>query len=157
MGTVTDGYTHKPLSNVTVINAATNYGVSSDEHGVFVIPANKGNIISFSYIGYKTVQKVKPPSDGIATISITLEPAGFMLEEFSLRPGKFTQYQIDSAERAAIYKVTLQRTHPNPFVSPASAVANLFSQKAKRTYAFSEKFHCRRDGEFWIPVINRSW
>ncbi len=140
MGTVTDANTGMPLSNVTVINTKTHNGVSTDEHGVFVIPASQGNVISFSYIGYKTVQKAKPPSVGIATITIAMEPAEFMLEEFRLRPGRLTQYQLDSTERAAIYKVPLQRMHPNAFASPAGAFAELFSQKAKRIYAFQKNF-----------------
>src|SRR6202008_1239377 len=44
------------------------------------------------------------------------------------------------AERAAIYKVPLQRTHPSAFASPVGALAELFSKTAKRTYAFQKNF-----------------
>jgi hypothetical protein len=75
-----------------------------------------------------------------ATLNLALEHTDYMLEEFRLNPGHLTQYQIDSTERAVIYKVPLQRTHPNPLASPAGALAEMFSKKAKRVYAFQQNF-----------------
>jgi len=118
----------------------TKQAVSTGEKGVYSIPANPGDVITFSYIGYKTIQKTKPISVLIATLNISLEPAEYQLQEFMLRPGHLTQYQMDSTERASIYKVPLQRTHPNPIMSPASAIAELFSHRAKTVYQFQKNF-----------------
>jgi hypothetical protein len=138
-GIVTDAATGKPMYPVTVVNVFTQAASSTDEYGLYVIPAKQGDLISFSYIGYKTVKKVKPVSVIIATMNIVMEQADIELDEFRVHPGR-TQYQIDSAERAAIYKVTLQRTHPNPFVSPIGALAEQFSRRDRRIYKFQRNF-----------------
>jgi len=138
-GVVTDVTTGKPMAAVSVVNVYTQQATLTDEHGLYVIPANQGNFISFSYLGYKTQLKAKPLSVIIATVNISMEQSDIMLDEFRIRPG-LTPYQIDSAERAAIYKVPLQRTHPSPFTSPVGALAELFSKTAKRTYAFQKNF-----------------
>lgn len=139
-GTVTDAQTGKPLLAVTVVNAYTQQSTLTDDHGFYVIPARQGDMIAFTSIGYRTVEQAKPISVIIATMNITMEPTNYMLDEFRLLPGKLSQYQVDSAERAVIYKIPLQRTHPSPIMSPASALAELFSQRAKRVYKFQKNF-----------------
>jgi hypothetical protein len=138
MGTVTDALTGKPLSAVTVVNARTQIATATNEQGLYIIPANPGDVVAFSYMGYKTIRKPKPLSVILATMNITMEHTEYILDEFRLHPG-LTRYQVDSAERATIYKIPLQRTHAS-IMSPASALAELFSQKAKRTYAFQKTF-----------------
>ncbi len=139
-GIVTDAATGKPLYPVTVVNLYTQQSTLTDDHGQYVIPAKQGNLIAFSFVGYKTVQKTKSFSTIITTMNVAMEQTEYQLEEFSIRPGIFSGYQLDSQERAAIYKLPLQRTHPNPFNSPVSALAELFSKTAKRTYAFQQIF-----------------
>ena len=81
----------------------------------------------------------KPPSVLVATLNVTMEPSENELKEFTLHSGP-SQYQRDSAERRDIYKLPLQRRPPSAFVSPVSALAEKFSKKAKRTYAFQKEF-----------------
>lgn len=145
---------------VTVVNTFTQKATLTDEHGLYVIPANQGDLISFSYIGYRTVEKTKPLSVIIATMNISMEQTDYLLDEFRIRPGMLSQYQIDSTERVAIYKVTLQRTHPNPVMNPASALAELFSQRAKRVYAFQKNFNAGEiekfiDSRYSPDLVNR--
>ncbi len=139
-GVVTDAATGKPLYPVTVVNIYTRQSTLTDEHGLYVIPASQGNLVTFSYLGYRSVQKVKPISVIIATMNIAMEPTEYQLEEFRIKPGILSRYQLDSQERVETYKLSLQRRPPNPFVSPVSAIAELFSKKAKRTYAFQQIF-----------------
>ena len=139
-GIVTDGASHKPLFPVTVVNVISQQSVYTDEKGFYSIIANPGDVIAFSFIGYKTIEKPKPPSIIVATMNITLERMEYQLQEFQFRPGHLTKYQADSLERAITYKVPLQRRPPSPFNSPVSAIAEKFSQKAKRTYAFQKNF-----------------
>ena len=139
-GYVTDISTGKPLYPVTVINSFTQLATATDERGFYSIPANSMDVISFSYIGYKTIQKAKPNSLLIATVNITLEHTEYQLEEFRMNPGHLTQYQMDSAERASIYQRPLARRPPSPFNSPVSAIADKFSRKSKMTYQFQRNF-----------------
>ena len=139
-GVVTNVNSGKPLWPVTVVNITTQQAAATDESGFYSIPANPGDKIAFSYIGYHTIEKVKPPSVIVATLNIVMEPTSYGLQEFQVRPGHLTQYQLDSAERVSIYKIQLERTHPSPFLSPASAIAEKFSKKAKETYKFQKVF-----------------
>ncbi len=139
-GTVTDISTGKPLYLVTVVNVFTQQSTATSENGQYSIPAKPGDVIAWSYIGFKTVQKTIPLAEVIASLNIIMEPTDYQLEEFRLHPGHLTQYQLDSAERASIYKLPLQREHPQPFISPVSAIAEKFSRKARRTYDFQKIF-----------------
>lgn len=139
-GIVRDANTGKPLYPVTVVNVITQLATSTDEKGLYTIPANNGDVIAFTYIGYKTVKRTKPNSILIATQDVKLEPTEYQLKEFSFRPGHLNQYQMDSAERASIYKVAMRQHHPSPFASPVSALAEKFSKKAKQVYRFQKTF-----------------
>ena len=143
-GVITDAVSGYPMYPVTVVNEKTQVAVVSDPNGVYSIAANPGDVIIFSYVGYKVVRHTKPPSVIVATLNVGMEPAENELKEFTLHQSKLSKYQIDSIERQAIYKLPLQRTPPSPFLSPFSAIAEKFSKKAKRTYAFQENF---RNGE----------
>ena len=139
-GVVNDAATGLPLLGVTVVNEYTQKATLTDQNGLYVIPAKQGDLITFSYVGYKTIHKAKPISVIISTQNIGMEQTEYLLDEISVRPGLLSQYQLDSSERAAIYKVPLQRTHPNPIASPAGALAEMFSKRAKRVYAFQKNF-----------------
>lgn len=139
-GVVTDRGTGLALSKVTVYNTITRQVAYTDANGFYTIVARLGDIIVFSYVGYVTLQRYKPQSVIIATMNIGLERKEYELEEFYVRPGHLTQYQLDSTERATIYKIPLQRRPPSPIMSPVSAIAEQFSRKAKRTYQFQKDF-----------------
>lgn len=50
-GTVTDG-TEEPLPGVSVLVKGTSTGTATDIDGNFTIRASKGDVITFSYIGF---------------------------------------------------------------------------------------------------------
>ncbi len=139
-GMVTDATTYKPLFPVTVVNINTQQAAYTDVNGFYVIPARPGDKIAFSYVGYKTVEKLKPVSVLIATQNITMQRREYELDEVFLRPDKLTQYQKDSIERRQIYHFALDREPPSPVMSPVSALAEKLSGKAKRIYRFQGEF-----------------
>ncbi len=143
-GVVTDAASRKPLYPVTVVNLSTQAVAYTNENGLYTIIANQGDVVAFSYVGYKSIEKAKPPSIIIASVNIQMERLEYELKEFKFHYGNLTQYQIDSIDRVKTYKIPLSRTPPNPFASPVSAVAELFSKRAKRTYEFQQNF---RNGE----------
>ena len=147
-GVVTDTATGKPLFAVTVVNTATQATAYTDATGRYTIAAKQGNVLTFSYVGYKTVAKFTPSSILIASLNITMEQAEYQLPEYKITRDSRTQYQIDSSERKNIYKTELDRKHPSPFNSPVSAVAEKFSKKAKRTYKFQKSYQEREEQRF---------
>lgn len=140
-GKVTDASTGTPLYLVSVVNVHTQQTTTTDQWGNYSLPAADGDPVAFTYVGYRTVQKPKPPSVLIATMNIAMDTATNELREFTLRPGRLTKYQQDSIENRAIYKRTLLRKPPSPFNSPVSAIAELFNKKAKNSYKFQQVFY----------------
>ena len=143
-GHVTDMATGKPLFLVSVLNEHSKLATSTDANGFYSILAQPGDNIRFSSVGYKTFRKIKPASVLIATVDVTMDIAENELKEFTLKASRLSRYQLDSIERAETYKLPLQRTPPSAFNSPVSAIAELFSKRAKQTYKFQENF---RNGE----------
>lgn len=55
-GTITDAGTRLPMAGVNVIVKGTTKGTTSDGDGRFTIDADKGDVLVFSFIGYRTMQ-----------------------------------------------------------------------------------------------------
>jgi hypothetical protein len=147
-GIVTDKSTGKPVFPATVVNVRTQQTSLTDASGFYTIPAMQGDIIAFTCIGYKSVEKVKPPSVIVATLNVSLEHTEYELDEVTLRPGALTKYQMDSIERRQTYKTPLSRRPPSPIMSPVSALAEKFSKKAQRTYQFQEDYEVAEAQKF---------
>ena len=76
-GTVTDD-NGLPLPGVNVLIKQTNKGIQTDFDGVYSIVANRGEVISFSYVGFKTKKVVV---GGQTIINIQLVASASQLEE----------------------------------------------------------------------------
>ena len=138
-GRVSDATTGKPLFPVTVVNLDTRQNAYSDEKGNFVIAANSGNHIAFSYIGYKAQQKNLPILAGDLEMDVKLQPINYQLDEFTVRPG-YTKYEADSIARRSTYQRPLVMKHASAFNSPFSALAELFSPTSKATFRFQKNY-----------------
>ncbi|GAA4459529.1 hypothetical protein GCM10023093_00650 [Nemorincola caseinilytica] len=139
-GIVSDAATHKPIFPATVVNVRTREVAYTNTNGYYSITAQQGDVIAFTCIGYKNEERTKPPSVLIANLNVAMEQQEYELKTVVLGPGALTKYQVDSIERAQVYKIPLQRRPPSPIMSPVSAIAEKFSKKAKRTYQFQEDF-----------------
>lgn len=133
---------------VTVVNEHTQQGTTTDERGFYTLSAQQGDKIAFTYVGYKTIEKVKPLSVIVATLNVSMEAASNQLKEFTFKGDRRSQYQIDSAERKVIYHTVLTRKPPSPFNSPVSAIAELFNKKARMAYAFQKQFVADEENRF---------
>ncbi len=76
-GTVTDDK-GLPLPGVNVLIKNTSQGTQTDFDGNYTINANRGAVITFSYVGFETVEKIV--GDG-NTVNAQLIPAAAELEE----------------------------------------------------------------------------
>ncbi|WP_136480294.1 SusC/RagA family TonB-linked outer membrane protein [Cognatitamlana onchidii] len=77
-GTVTEKATSIPLPGVNVVVKGTTNGTATDFDGNYAIEANEGDILVFSYVGYKEVEM---PYTGQANLNIELTEDTAQLEE----------------------------------------------------------------------------
>ena len=143
-GCVTDAVSGKPLYYVDVINVNTSQVAHTDESGNYSMPAKIGDTIKYAAMGYKTVTITKPQSVIIATLNITMDRVNYQLQNFTFKFNSLTQYQMDSARRAATYIKALGQRPASPFNSPVSAIAEQFNARAKEVSRFQKEF---KEGE----------
>jgi len=67
-----------PLPGVNVVNMTTGKGVISDADGYYIIPAQRGDVLKYSFIGYKE-QKIKVANK--TAIDVSMEEETTMLNE----------------------------------------------------------------------------
>ncbi|WP_396178020.1 SusC/RagA family TonB-linked outer membrane protein [Flavobacterium sp.] len=77
-GTVMDKVSNQPLPGVNVVVQGTQNGTSTDFDGKFSLKVNKGDVIVFTYIGFKEYSLVY---EAQKTISISLEEDSAQLNE----------------------------------------------------------------------------
>ena len=94
-GTVSDS--SGTLPGVSVLVKGTSTGTQTDFDGKYAIIAKQGDILSFSYIGYKTVDQTVTAAN---TINIQLEEGGEVLDEIVI-----TAFGIKRSEKALGYSV----------------------------------------------------
>lgn len=96
-GTVAD-HEGKPLAGVTVMIKGKSVGTTTDEKGTFTIEAVKGDVLQFSFIGFRT--KEVTVGDG-RTFSVQLEQDGSKMDEVVV-----TALGIKREAKALGYSVT---------------------------------------------------
>ncbi len=114
-GTVT--HVDGPLPGVTVSVKGKPSGTITDLNGHFSLAATSGDILVFSYIGYKTVEI--PVTDRL-TIDIQLEIDSTMLGEVVINAG---YYSVKDRERTgSIARVTAKEIEKQPVNNPLEAL-----------------------------------
>ena len=140
-GTVIDGGTGKPLFFVTVVDLNTEQATSTDDKGRYEVAAKNGESISFSYIGYNTIQRIAAPG---LNLNIQLLPLSIQLEEYILHPD-YTPFQKDSIEIATLYSKELNTQRIKPTFDAnngieANGLIGSAVQKVSRSYKRNKKF-----------------
>ena len=77
-GTVTDAETGESLPGVTVVIKGTQQGSITDPDGVFTLEAEQGDVLRFSFVGYKTTEVEIGTQD---EINVQLSPEVLGLDE----------------------------------------------------------------------------
>jgi len=144
-GLVVDGQTKKPLYPVSILNLATGQSTSTDELGRYSLPAKTGDVLSFSFIEYHTVQRL---ANTDSLFKVELLPLSVELQEFILRPD-YTPYQKDSAEMTTLYSKELNTKRIKPsltgggtdgFGIGASGLIGSVAQKMSKSYKRNKRF-----------------
>ncbi|MBC9795125.1 SusC/RagA family TonB-linked outer membrane protein [Sinomicrobium weinanense] len=116
-GTVT-APDHTPLPGVNIILKGMNQGTMSDLDGNYGIDVKSSDTLSFSFIGYKTVEI---PVDKRTTINIQMEEAVTALEEVEVNAGYYT---VKDRERTGnISRITAAEIERQPVANPLQALA----------------------------------
>jgi hypothetical protein len=77
-GFVSDALTNKPIAGVSVLIKGSQSGVVTDQQGAFHIAASKGDVLVFSFVGYKT-EEIRLGDQKV--LNITLEGSASKLNE----------------------------------------------------------------------------
>ncbi len=139
-GVVVNEQTGEPLYPVTVVNPVTQQSTYTNQDGEFTITAKSGQQLIFSFIGYKTLQKLMPPTLNIANTRVEMEPLSYQLQDIIIRPG-LTKYQKDSIARRETHIRTLSRQKTTSIMSPVSLIAEKVSKRSKQIYRFQKSFN----------------
>ena len=114
-GTVTDAL--GALPGVTVMIKGKLSGTVTDENGYFSISVTSGDILVFSYIGYKTVEI---PVEDKLVINVLLEEDSMALGEIIINAG---YYSVKDRERTgSIARVTAKEIEKQPVNNPLEAL-----------------------------------
>lgn len=151
-GVVIDGESQKPLFPVNVINISTQRSVMTDEQGYFVIRAGTGEILSFTFPGYHTIEKIIGSN---APLRIEFLPINVKLPEYVLKD--LTPYQKDSIEMVALYGHELAQKPAKPSISFESGIsfnglisslAQRFTKSYKNSKRFKENFKREQEQKY---------
>jgi Ca-activated chloride channel family protein len=112
-GTVSDGQTGEALIGVSVVSKKKNTGSITDINGAYIILVDKGDILTFLYIGYKK-QEIKIKDN--RKIDVQLEPDTQMLYE-TVVTGYGTQLEEKTAGLAKRNKRLSKQMNSYPAAS----------------------------------------
>lgn len=116
-GTVTDAATLQPIAGVNIIVKGTTSGTTTDSEGKYVIDAEEGDMLVFSFIGYR---KMEVPVGGRMIIDVSLEEDVASLKEVVVNAGYYTV--TDKTKTGNISKVTAKEIERQPVTSPLMAL-----------------------------------
>lgn len=145
-GTVLDKESGMPVRGVQVAAAASGQSVTTDAQGRFSISGNGGETFYFTAPGYSQQIRRAPEYVGNVPWQIQMQLFSVSLGEVRVKP--FGEgYQRDSFERVKTYERPLARQKSGG-MSPVSMLAERFSKKQRRLFAFQETFHRVEDEKF---------
>jgi TonB-linked SusC/RagA family outer membrane protein len=119
-GTVSDN--SGPLPGVSIIIKGTTTGTETDFDGNYSLTAKNGDVLTFRYLGYKTVSKTVGESN---TLNIILEEGGEVLDEIVV-----TAFGIKREKKEISYVVEKVSTDKLLAVQPQSAASALAGKVA---------------------------
>lgn len=137
-GTVTDGQDGRALANVVIQNIHTSGGTTTDSNGAFAIGAEKGQLVEFRRLGYKTKRLRIPMGIVPPFFRIVLDKGAIELDEVTIRK-QFEDYKRDSTRYAEMYQAPLRvgrLSDAEKFQDPFLAL----SPSRRKIWAFQEEY-----------------
>ena len=106
-GTVSDG--SGPLPGAIVVVKGTTHSVATDPEGNYSIAANDGDVLVFSFTGFKTVEVVVGSQ---SAVNVTLEEDTMQLEEITINAGYYNMKQKEAT--GSIARITASDIEKQP-------------------------------------------
>ena len=116
-GTVTDKANALPLPGVNILVKGTSVGTTSDFDGDYTISAKSGDVIVFSYVGFKTQEITY---NGQSKLNVTLTEDAAQLDEIVLIGYGSTTKQDATG---AVEKISTEEFNKGAIVSPEQLLA----------------------------------
>ncbi len=149
-GTIIHSGTRQPLTGANIINLTSLDGTTSDENGMFIIPARVGDNVIITFMGYKTVNVIITEDHLKKHQTIYMVEAPLVLDEVIVSSGQLTgslpvdinlipvQKPIDiSPKIVAMFgspkPTALSRINDvfKQIMNPVDLIYNIFSTRAK--------------------------
>jgi TonB-dependent starch-binding outer membrane protein SusC len=116
-GTVKDAVTLQPMAGVNVIVRGTTRGTTSDADGNFIIEANDGEVLVFSFIGYAPMEI---RLSGQTQVDVQLQEDITSLKEVVVNAGYWTVKKDE--QTGNIVKVNAEDIQRQPVSNPIAAL-----------------------------------
>lgn len=137
-GDISDMSDRHALDNVNIVNVYTNVSTVSDAEGKFSIIVDKGQLLEFRKIGYKTLRLRLPEGTLPPYFKIMMQQGPIELPEFDLQ-AKNKNWKQDSTRYYELYKNALEF----PKLEGLAAIQHPFSALSKRNrqiWAFQKEY-----------------
>lgn len=116
-GRVTDAATQQPMPGVNIIIKGTTVGTATDAEGNFSINADEGDVLTFSFIGYATVDI---SVDGKTVIDVSMEEDIKSLKEVEINAGYYKTTK--ALQTGNITRVESSEIEKQPVSNPLAAL-----------------------------------
>jgi len=114
-GTVSDG--SGPLPGALIVVKGTTRSVATDPDGNYYIAASAGDVLVFSFTGFKTVEVIVGSQ---STVDITLEEDALQLEEVTINAGYYNVKQKEAT--GSIARITAKEIETQPVTNMLAAM-----------------------------------
>ncbi len=138
-GEIIDGNTRLAVGRVNILNIYTDVGTVSDEDGKFQIVVDKGQLLEFRKIGYKTVRIRIPEGTIPLYFKVVMQQGAIELPEFNLQ-AHAKDWKKDSTRYYELYKNALEFEK----LSGLDVIRHPFSALSKRNrqiWAFQKEYN----------------
>lgn len=145
-GRVTDGDSREGLPFVNVYFMGTTVGTTTDAEGNFSLHSrdNSLTLITFSFLGYKTVNRVIEPGKA-QVINVKLMPDAVMLKEIEVKSGKGREkYRNRNNPAVDLVREMIRRKEQNRMAHYDHAEYEQYEKLQMSLSNFSDKFKQRR-------------
>lgn len=153
-GNVTDASDLNGLPNVSIINIHNNATALTTEDGNFHIEVERGQLLEFRKMGYKTLRIRIPAGDIPAFFKVLMQQGPVELPEFALS-GQTRNWKKDSLRNHQLYREALELprlTGLDVINHPFSAL----SKKNRMAWAFQKEYNYWEQQKYVDYTFNES-
>lgn len=148
-GVVFDKQDNTPLQSAVIRNKRTGSAVRSDQKGLYRLEVKYGDTITVTLLSFEALSFTVKETKQEFVRNIYLSPEADMLETVEVNTR--SPYQRDSLARRDLYNAPLNRewvSGSRAIFSPATALAQQFSRKAKQRRRFQLHYNDWEDQKF---------